>query len=51
MIKSRKMRWNERVALMGAVRNEYNVWVLKPEGRGLHGRPRCRWEDNIKMDI
>jgi hypothetical protein len=25
--------------------------VGKPEGRRLCGRPRCRWEDNIKMDL
>jgi hypothetical protein len=25
--------------------------VGKPEGKMLLGRPRCRWEDNIKMDL
>jgi hypothetical protein len=25
--------------------------VGKPEGKGRHGRPRHRWEDNIKMDL
>ena len=29
----------------------YRVLVGKPEGKRLQGRPRCRWEDNIKMDL
>jgi hypothetical protein len=29
----------------------YKVLVGKPEGKGPLGRPRCRWEDNIKMDL
>jgi hypothetical protein len=29
----------------------YRVLVLKPEGKRLLGRPRHRWEDNIKMDL
>jgi hypothetical protein len=32
-------------------RGEYRVLVGKPEGKGPMGRPRCRWEDNIKMDL
>jgi hypothetical protein len=31
-------------------RNLYRVLVGKPEGRPL-GRPKCRWEDGIKMDL
>jgi hypothetical protein len=31
------------------VRGAYNILVGKPEGRTPLGRPRCRWEDNIKM--
>jgi hypothetical protein len=30
---------------------KYNILVGKPEGRRLVGRPRRRWEDNIKMDL
>jgi len=30
---------------------EYRVLVWKPEGNLPLGRPRCRWEDNIKMDL
>jgi hypothetical protein len=29
----------------------YRVLVRKPEGKRLLGRPRPRWEDNIKMDL
>jgi hypothetical protein len=29
----------------------YRVLVGKPEGKGPLGRPSCRWEDNIKMDL
>jgi hypothetical protein len=31
-------------------RGVYSVLVGKPEGKSPLGRPRCRWEDNIKMD-
>jgi hypothetical protein len=31
-------------------RNAYRILVGKPEGMRLPGRPRSRWEDNIKMD-
>jgi hypothetical protein len=36
---------------MGERRGAYRVLVGKPEGRRPLGRPRRRWEDNIKMDI
>ena len=36
---------------MGERRGVYRVLVGKPEGKRLLGRPRCRWEDNIKMDL
>ena len=32
-------------------RNVYRVLVRKPEGKRPLGRPRCRWEENIKMDL
>jgi hypothetical protein len=32
-------------------RSVYRVLVEKPEGKGLFGRPRCKWEDNIKTDL
>jgi hypothetical protein len=36
---------------MGEVRGTYNILVGRPEGRRPFGRPRCRWEDNIKVDF
>jgi hypothetical protein len=51
VIKARKMRWAGHVACMGEVRSAYNILVGKPEGRRPLGRPRHRWEDNIKLDL
>jgi hypothetical protein len=48
---SRRMRWAGHVALAGGGRGLYSVLVVKPEGRRQLGRPRRRWEDNIKMDL
>jgi hypothetical protein len=36
---------------MGEKSNGYRILVGKPEGKRPLGRPRCRWEDNIKMDF
>jgi len=36
---------------MGERRSVYRVLVGKPEGKRALGRPRRRWEDNIKMDL
>ena len=36
---------------MGEGRSVYRVWVRKPEGKRPLGRPRRRWEYNIKMDL
>jgi hypothetical protein len=36
---------------MGEVRGVYRVLVGKPEGKRPLGRPRRRWEDNIKADL
>jgi hypothetical protein len=51
MNKSSSMRWAGHVARMGANRNAYRILVGKPEGRRPLGRPRCRWVDNIKIDL
>jgi len=50
VIKSRRMRWAVHVARMGARRGVCRVLVGKLEGKRPLGRPRCRWDDNIKMD-
>jgi len=39
------------MACMGEGRGVHRVLVGKPEGKRPLGRPRCRWEDNIKMDL
>ncbi|KAJ4445713.1 hypothetical protein ANN_12398 [Periplaneta americana] len=50
-IKSRRLRWAGHVARMGESRNAYRVLVRRLEGKRPLGRPRRRWEDNIKMDL
>jgi hypothetical protein len=45
------VRWEENVARMGEKRGVYRILVGRPEGRRPLGRPRRRWEDNIKMDL
>jgi hypothetical protein len=50
-IKSRRMRWVGHVARTGEERGVYRVLVGRPEGKRPLGRPRRRWEDNIKMDL
>jgi len=45
------MRWAGHVARVGESRIVYRVLEEKPEGRRPLGRPRRRWEDNIKMDL
>jgi hypothetical protein len=51
VIKSRRLRWAGHVACMGERRGAYRALVGKPEGRRPLGRPRHRWEDNIKVDL
>jgi hypothetical protein len=51
VIKSRRLRWAGHVARMGERRGAYRALVGKPEGRRPLGRPRRRWEDNIKMNL
>jgi hypothetical protein len=36
---------------MAKGRGTYRILVGRLEGRRPLGRPRCRWEDNIKMDL
>ena len=48
---SRRMRWAGHVARVGERRGVYRVLVGKPEGKRPLGRPRRRWENNIKMDL
>jgi hypothetical protein len=49
VVKSRRIRWAGHVACIGEGRVVHRVLVGKPEGKRPLGRPRRRWEDNIKM--
>jgi hypothetical protein len=49
VIKSRRMRWVRHAARMGEMRNAYNNLVGKPEGKRPLGRPRRKWEHNIRI--
>ena len=51
VIRSRRMSWAGHVAHMGERRGVYRIMVLKPDGKRPLGRPWCRWEVNIKMDL
>jgi hypothetical protein len=51
VVKSRRMGWAGHVARMGEDRGVHRVLVGKLERKSPLGRPRRRWEDNIKMDL
>ena len=51
VVPKRRMRWAGHVACMAEGRGVHRVLVGKPEGKCSLGRPRRRWEDNIKMDL
>jgi hypothetical protein len=51
VINSRRMRLAGHVARMGEMRGVYRVLVGKPEVKRPLGRPRRRWEDNLKVDL
>jgi hypothetical protein len=50
VIKSRRLRWAGHVVRVGEVRGVYRVLVGKSEGKRSLGRPRLRWEDNVRKD-
>ena len=51
VVKSRRMRWAGHVARMGEGKGVHRVLLGKPEGGRPLGRPRRRWENNIKTDL
>jgi len=51
VMKSKRIKWLEKVARVGEMRNGYNILVGKPDEKKLLGIPRHRWEDNIGMDV
>jgi len=51
VIKSRRMTWARYVTRMAEIRNAHNILVEKPEGKRPLGKPKHRWEDNIKIRL
>jgi hypothetical protein len=51
VIRSRTMRWMGHVARLGDRRGAYRGLVGRPKGKRLVGKPRLRWEDNIKRAV
>jgi hypothetical protein len=50
LLSSRLLSENEKIKIrMREMRNAYRILVGSPEGKRPLGRPRCRWEDNIKV--
>jgi hypothetical protein len=47
-MKSRRTRWAEHVVRMGKKRNAERILVGKPEGKKLLGKPRRKWEEDIR---
>ena len=51
VIKSRRLRWAGHVARMEEDRDAFKMITGKPTGKRPLGRPRRRWEDDIRMDL
>jgi hypothetical protein len=51
VIKSGRMKWALHLACMGEGRSTYRILVGRPGGKRPPGRPRRRWEKNIKVDL
>ena len=51
MTRSSLMIWSGQVAPVGDRRGAYRLSGGRPEGKRPFGRPRRRWEYNIKMDL
>jgi hypothetical protein len=51
MPKSRKIRWAKKVESAGENKNAYRFLVGKSEGKRPLARPRCRYENNTKMEV
>jgi hypothetical protein len=51
MIKSKILTWAVRADRMEEGRTAFKILRAKPTGERLLERPRCRWEDNIRMNL
>jgi hypothetical protein len=48
---SRRMRWTDHVECTRAILNAFEISAGKSEWKRFLGMPRCRWQDNIRMDL
>ena len=51
VVKSRRLKWTGHVARMMEGGSAFKILAGKPTGKRSLGRPRRRWEDNIRMDL
>ena len=51
MIKSRRLKWPGHVARLEEGRSSFKILTGKPTGKRPLGRPRRRWDDNIRIDL
>ena len=51
LIKSRRLIWVDHVARIEEDKSAYKILTGKPAGNMPLGRPRRRWEDNIRLDF
>ena len=51
VIKSIRLRWVDHAARMEEGRSAFKILTGTPAGKRPLGRPRRRWEDNIRMDL
>ena len=51
MIKSRRFKWAVHVARIEEGRSAFKILTGKPTGKRPLGRPRRRWENNIRMGL
>ena len=51
IFKSRRLRWVGHVARMEEGSSAFKILTDIPTGKRPSGRPRCRWEDNIRMGL
>ena len=51
VIKYRRLRWAGHVARMEHDRRAFKILIVTPTGKRPLGRPRRKWENNIRMDL
>ena len=51
MIKSRRLRWSGHISRNEEGRSAFKILTGKPAGKRPLGKPRCRWADNVRMDL